>query len=105
MTQIYRLQALKNKIEKAISSYSEVFYASQWKDNIEVEILEGVIDDDPIVVSQFDNDELSAMRELMQEGLWLTYSEQENAVVLTKKFMNRLGDLPINFDNITNGAD
>jgi hypothetical protein len=105
MTQIYRLQALKNKIEKAISSYSEVFYASQWKDNIEVEILEGVIDDDPIVVSQFDNDELSAMRELMREGLWLTHSEQENAVVLTKKFMNRLGDLPINFDNITNGAD
>jgi hypothetical protein len=41
----------------------------------------------------------------MREGLWLTYSEQENAVVLTKKFMNRLGDLPINFDNITNGAD
>jgi hypothetical protein len=105
MTQIYRLQALKNKIEKAISSYSEVFYASKWKDNIEVEILEGLLDDDPIVVSQFDNDELIAMKELMREGLWLTYSHQEDAVVLTKKFMNRLSNLPINFDNITNGAD
>jgi hypothetical protein len=45
------------------------------------------------------------MKELMREGLWLTYSHQEDGIVLTKKFMNRLSNLPINFDNITNGAD
>lgn len=102
MTQIYRLQALKNKIEKAITSYSETFYAAKWAKNVEVEIIEGLIDDDPIVVSQFDNDELIAMRELLHEGLWLTYTDE--GVVLTKKFADRIGDAP-NFDNTVNGAD
>ena len=102
MTQIYRLQALKNKIEKAITSYSETFYAAKWAKNIEVEILEGFIDNDPIVVSQFDNDELIAMKELLREGLWLTYTDE--GVVLTKKYADRVGDA-LNFDNIINGAD
>jgi len=102
MTQIYRLQALKNKIEKAITSYSETFYAANWAKNIEVEILEGVIDNDPVVVSQFDNDELIAMKELLREGLWLTHTNE--GVVLTKKYADRVGNT-LNFDNIINGAD
>jgi len=102
MTQIYRLQALKNKIEKAITSYSETFYAENWAKNVEVEILKGVIDNDPIVVSQFYNDELIAMKELLQEGLWLTYTDE--GVVLTKKYANHIDDAP-NYDNIINGTD
>jgi len=79
----YEMKYLFEITVDAISQYSEDHSSAYWSINIEHHILNKLMENNPYVLSYFRDYQVSAMRELINRGLWVKWSENDAYPVLS----------------------
>ena len=79
----YEMKYLFEITVDAITQYSEDHSSAYWMINIEHHLLRKVMENDPYVLSYFRDYQLAAMRELINRGLWIKWSESDGYPVLS----------------------
>lgn len=80
----YEMKYLFEITVDSITQYSEDHTAAYWFINIENNILQQIMDNDPYILSYFRDYQLAAMRELIKRGLWVRWSEKDGRPILSR---------------------
>jgi hypothetical protein len=98
------LNTLREIIEYAIREYSEQKYCARWVYGVETEVLTAVVQNNTKITDYFRTYQLLAMNEMIQQGQWLVYDQENDSVILSRdpiyfQYWNH------DWDSVTNGAD
>lgn len=86
----HEMKYLYDITKHSISLYSEDMYCASWYTNIEQIVLCSILENKKSVIEYFHDYQLSAMRDLIQRGLWVKWSEKEGRVVLSPDLIYQL---------------
>lgn len=58
-----------------IEQYSELYYAAKWTNGIEMQVYNGLITNNRIVLNVFKPYQIQAMKALLAMGYWIVYDD------------------------------